>query len=337
MSWLSENYEKAALGGAVIIALAVGAAIFSGGDDKEVTANNPSQKSTIELPQEKLLAELNAKADQKLAWHQVDHLGVPLNSFVGVPVFSIKGQEMVKEIDADTQFDGIPLKWWRKYGLEDYKYADAGARDADGEGFTNQEEYAAQTDPTDPKSHPDFINKLKFVDSNVSKFRLQWTVFDADRGSFTFKLLGRANRNLPSSVDVAKVGDFFPKESKRKEYIKRFKVVKKGKGMNPKLNIEDEYFDVLDTKKGLTYRLWYSGGAVAFSDWNATFKLNNDPAFTVEEGAEFSLPFEKGKKGYKFLLKPHDPKLRKLPKVEIQFKNAGKSETRTLHLVAPTN
>ena len=61
-------------------------------------------------------------------------------------------------IDGDN--DGLPDEWEKKYGLNPADPADADA-DADGDDFTNAEEFAAKTDPTDPKDHPDYLDSLK--------------------------------------------------------------------------------------------------------------------------------------------------------------------------------
>ena len=63
------------------------------------------------------------------------------------------------EVVLDTDGDGLPDAWERKYGLNPNDPADAAA-DQDGDGFTNLEEFEAKTDPTDPKDHPDPLNWL---------------------------------------------------------------------------------------------------------------------------------------------------------------------------------
>jgi len=48
-------------------------------------------------------------------------------------------------------------RWATRYGVK------ADDTDKDGDGFTNAEEYAAKTDPTDAKSHPDYVDSLKLA------------------------------------------------------------------------------------------------------------------------------------------------------------------------------
>ena len=66
-----------------------------------------------------------------------------------------------EKVALDTDGDGLPDDRETKYGL-DVTQNDADA-DKDGDGFTNAEEYAAGTDPSDKKSHPDYFDSLKLV------------------------------------------------------------------------------------------------------------------------------------------------------------------------------
>jgi hypothetical protein len=52
--------------------------------------------------------------------------------------------------------------WFKKYHLDlnDPKMLDA---DPDGDGFTNREEFLANTDPTDPNSHPPYTDPSRFL------------------------------------------------------------------------------------------------------------------------------------------------------------------------------
>ena len=59
----------------------------------------------------------------------------------------------------DTDGDGLPDEWEKKYGLNLNDPADAES-DGDGDLFTNLEEFEAKTDPTDPRDHPDYLASL---------------------------------------------------------------------------------------------------------------------------------------------------------------------------------
>lgn len=60
----------------------------------------------------------------------------------------------------DTDMDGMPDEWEILHGFDPNDPADAD-KDADGDGFTNLEEFKAGTNPRDPKSHPDVIVRMQ--------------------------------------------------------------------------------------------------------------------------------------------------------------------------------
>ena len=75
--------------------------------------------------------------------------------------FCGEAQPEPEKVVVDSDGDGLPDWWEEKYGL-DTAQNDADA-DKDGDGFTNAEEYAAGTDPSDKNSHPDYFDSLKLV------------------------------------------------------------------------------------------------------------------------------------------------------------------------------
>lgn len=65
-----------------------------------------------------------------------------------------------KKVVYDTDGDGLPDEWEKRFGLNVNDASDASA-DADGDGFTNAEEFEAKTDPSDANDHPDYLDSLK--------------------------------------------------------------------------------------------------------------------------------------------------------------------------------
>jgi YD repeat-containing protein len=76
----------------------------------------------------------------------------------------------------DTSGDGIPDSWESAHGLDPAVNNASG--DADGDGYTNLQEYLAGTDPQDPNSHPagaKGIDYVPFQDKfNQSRYQDRW-------------------------------------------------------------------------------------------------------------------------------------------------------------------
>jgi hypothetical protein len=125
-------------------------------------------------------------------------------------------QTVVSEIEFDVDKDGLPDVWEKKHGLN------VGLNDADldkdGDGFTNTEELQAKTDPSDAKSHPDYLDSLRlampmrvkpmpFILTRKNKITGGWRVefYDAkkknDHGRMGRTISVRFIDNKPSPIE----------------------------------------------------------------------------------------------------------------------------------------
>ena len=80
----------------------------------------------------------------------------------------------IETLNADSDGDGMPDEWERKYGLNPQEPSD-GALDSDEDGFTNQQEFQDGTDPLDAKSHRDFATLLRVAKIDVTILPLKFT------------------------------------------------------------------------------------------------------------------------------------------------------------------
>ena len=107
----------------------------------------------------------------------------------------------VETINADSDGDGMPDEWERKYDLNPQDPADA-ELDSDEDGFTNAQEYADGTNPLDAKSHRDFATLLRVVKVEATVLPLVFKGFfmeNRDGKQYSFGYKGATLR--------AKVGD----------------------------------------------------------------------------------------------------------------------------------
>jgi len=73
----------------------------------------------------------------------------------------------------------VPNEWLEQFGLP-IQDADVLDQDPDGDGFTNLDEWAGHTNPTDRNSHPDYATKLKLKSFTQEPFRLVFSSWVGD-------------------------------------------------------------------------------------------------------------------------------------------------------------
>ncbi len=114
---------------------------------------NPASLTAIAGEQENFLASERRVKCKKCSRSIVgDPKKFPKCPFCG------EAQEAAETVVADADNDGMADEWEKRYGLNPAN--DDSNQDKDGDGFTNLEEYEAKTDPTDKKSHPDYLDSV---------------------------------------------------------------------------------------------------------------------------------------------------------------------------------
>lgn len=303
-SWIKENYEKVAIGGAAVIALAVGASILLGGDDaskssgKSVTADNNTEIESF--------SELSKTLERRTG-----DIAVTKNStdvFVGQALYAKQGSNEPVDLEVSKPVhQGIENSWWIKYDL-DPGYADSPERDPDEDGFTNREEHDAETSPTDAKNHPELHQKLLAGEVEAFRYRIRWSEFAQPQ--ITLRYLDVNGVQLSQQ---AASGDLVFKEGPMKN---RFKLGERTEATDTKGKVQDAYklFDQSPLKKGRELTLLRRGpdnGSNEFSDLSASLRLNalgqGSKPFKVEEGESFSLPYDADAKAKPYRLKKIEP------------------------------
>lgn len=337
MSWISENYEKAAVGVAL---LAAGGLAFAGWNklgsiedqfgDVPVGSgpNDPSVKNAGAVSKAKSSFQLERK------WTKGDYQGRPVDLFIGVALFVNKNdpQNPVDLEKGEPVHPPIPNSWWIENRI-DPGFGDSPQRDADEDGFSNIQEFNAKTDPNNASKYPAIITKLTYVgDESV-----QWLLrpgFPAGEGAFTFTYAeGRQNNRVSAANPVPPGGLFFENDPGKG----RFKLLgsETRKVMNEAIQAEVEvtFVQVEDqkpNKKGTVYEIPASfpmreQAKHIRSDRTAVFTLEalglNGQEFKIEENTAFSLPPGGEAKPYKVTVVTPE-------QVTIEFAGAdGKMET----------
>jgi hypothetical protein len=262
MSWFSKNYEKAALGGAIVLALLfayLGWARFSGvEEDFGISLRGAGNDKTEVAGAERIpMALQSMKLDR--SWNQEKSGDRPVDLFTGIALF-VKSTDPEKPLDllkGDPVHPPIPNTWWIQNRI-DPGYADSTERDPDGDGFSNLEEFEAGTDPNAAKSFPALVAKLMYLKDES----LAWVIRPSwgDNGKFPFVYedsKGRKNRVRASEM-VGPGELFFAAEPMKNRYKLLGSEVRKE--LNKKINIEMDVTivrieDQRPNKKGVVYEV----------------------------------------------------------------------------------
>ena len=314
MSWFSKNYEKAALGGAVAVALGLAYMGWSkfGSVEQDFAVNpaGPPNNNTAVKG-----ADLIPKAVASLKLNRVLEQGTdvdrPVDLLTGIPLFvaSSAPDKPLDLLKGEPVHPPIPNVWWIKNRI-DPGFADSPTRDPDQDGFSNLEEFTAQTDPNDDKSVPSLIAKLMFVKDES----LTWVIrpgYGSD-GNFPFNYQDtKGGVNKTGAADMIAPGGLFFAKPPMKDRFKLLgaevrKEIQKSTGSEREVTIV-RIEDQRPNKKGTVYEVPSPLSEERRNehlkyDRTAIFSLEalglSGKEFKVEENTTFSLPPEGAKKDY---------------------------------------
>lgn len=328
MSWFEKNYEKAAIGGAVVATLGLAAFGWfkvNGVPEDFNRAVKGDGTGTPEVKSADLVTKAVSSSARDLSWVQAEVDGRQVDLFTGIPLFipRDKPDTSLDLLKSDMIHPPIPNKWWIEFRL-DPGFGDAPQRDEDGDGYSNLEEFKGGTSPIDPESHPSLLDKLKYeMDES-----LQWAIRPGypEGGGGTFKYIDGTGAVNRTEVGVSiKPGElFFPKDPMKNRF--KFLEFVQRREMNNRLHIEEEVTyarieDQVANKRGTVYEIPAPLGEgrvdeFAKFDRSAVMTLeaagNEGKSETIPENTRFGLPFSSAKKDY--LLKTVTPE-----RVEVEY------------------
>ena len=159
MEWLRANYDRTlALAGALFLILCAGF-IFLGASSLNETLGAlrsvPLPVNGIPADQSMKVAEAMAQLQRPSQWTSSGPSGlfVPEKHFIGPD-----GQPAT--LKNTLLHPPVPNEWLEHFGLP-VTEIDVLVQDADGDGFTNCDEWEGHSNPTDKNSHPPYVAKLK--------------------------------------------------------------------------------------------------------------------------------------------------------------------------------
>ena len=311
MSWISENYEKAALGGAAIVAVAlVGFSIKSHKDaNAEYALELPKPNTDANVSGLDHIAEVVEcfESEHEIARSSVN--GREVDLFTSVPIV-VKAGDLTEPIDLLKDGDiheGIKNEFWTKHGI-DPSFENTPHLDPDKDGFTNKEEAMADTSPVDYNSHPDVVAKLMVVNVATEQVHIKAS---SHKGGSTFRLENkngdRINRTKLEPIAPGGMIAFVGEKMKD-----RFKFAAIAGG-----NLKGFVWTIADMKPnklGVTYQFTRKGALVGDPDRNVgimdstvEFKLmaldGASKTFKAEENTSFELPVKGGEEMKSYLFK----------------------------------
>ena len=330
MSWISDHYEKAALAGTLLAAVALGYVGLQTKNAVQTDFNSPTSGSGGKDPSvmdgDKVsIAKSSFHIDPKWTKSVVNNR--PVDLFTGVPLFVKKpnagdnSPESRKPVDLPNSPDVHPPitnEWFLEYRI-DPGFGDSPQRDEDGDGFSNLEEFNAGTNPTDERSHPPLILKLVYLGDESVKWVLRPNGYPNDAEpavNFEYNDTKRLKvRN--SAAEPIKPGTLFfdtedAKHAKNRfKYLKFVQIQQKDERLDTEVNIDMIHVeDLKPNKKGIIYEIpanFRPAEVNKYAKYDRTAKLSLEALgfggqeIKVEEFTDFALPKDAATKSFRLM------------------------------------
>ncbi|MDX1679793.1 MAG: Amuc_1099 family pilus-like system protein [Akkermansiaceae bacterium] len=212
MSWFSSHYDKALLGAAGLITLALlyfgWSQIQSADEDFSAQLKGKGKESIAVQGAERVDFALQSM-DLDHGWRQGNDDGRMVNLFTGIPLFIQRDTgRAIDLLDGPQVHPPIDNDFWIEYGV-DPGFADSPSRDPDSDGFSNLEEFLAKTSPVDSEDHPPLIHKLRFVREEKLSWRLKPSYLGQEGAVPITYFDSQGGRNRASAADPVEPGQLF--------------------------------------------------------------------------------------------------------------------------------
>ncbi len=200
MDWLKKHFDRVILAVMGIVLIACAGLIISSSLSFNSTFTEsqtpPRRNDNVPPPATELVKERISALVKPKDW------GIhPGSLFVSDPyVTKDKGKPLNPLEDKEPLYPPIPNQWIKDYNL-DFSDADLPDADADGDKFSNIEEYNGKTDPTDPRSMPAYITKLRLLEFIQVPFRLKFSG-SPDEGTYSINTM-----DLKGPTQFLKIGE----------------------------------------------------------------------------------------------------------------------------------
>jgi len=230
MSWAKQNYEKIVIGvGALGLLGGIGLIVMKMGQLDELA------QPAAGVAKGRKASELVAKVDitrrsleSPHEFNSVDDGGRQLFLTKSVPLFAREGVSKklfdIMAADAQEIHQGIPNKWFLENDIEIGR-ANAPFADKDNDGFSNKEEYVANTNPSLINSHPALINKLGTLQVANDSYKLSFTEVGA--GAIILKYIPSRGRPFTQNIKPGETAFTEGPHKERFKYIKKEQIVQK--------------------------------------------------------------------------------------------------------------
>ena len=208
---------------------------------------------------------------------------------------------------ADVDSDGMPDAWESKYGFKPLDPADAN-QDADGDMFTNLEEYEAKTDPKDPESHPDYLDSLSIAsDLRTDKLPFWFKSYTPTRDSYRlqFVVADKQYRQFAEATNGQEVVYTLAKWSKKGDKVnsgwrvvkfekKEERVTKRGAGQSVVVDASTVDLERISDKRVISVKLGARSVSIE-EQMDLQWNRGEGKSLTVAAGSEFTLANRKYK------------------------------------------